>query len=244
MGKLNQIIAVEAGIRARALEDITKVLRNLKPEIFNGVTRVYAKKDDADEDLPGESKRVQITCTEVLSGLARQMTELLDVTQRKDWTNCIAKASVTVEGKEIVKDAPVGFLLWLEKQLQNIDTILDHLPILDEGEDWGEKDTSGLYRAAPIKTHRSKKVAKVLTLAQATDKHPAQAQVIQEDIVAGIWHTTKISGAMPKPEKTALKGRITKLIRAVKEAREMANMQEEISCPKMANPLFNYLLGT
>lgn len=58
---------------------------------------------------------------------------------------------------------------------------------------------------------------------QATDKHPAQTQLVQEDVIVGSWNQTKMSGAIQPQQKDMLLQRIEKLQKAVKFAREEAN---------------------
>lgn len=244
MAKLNQIIAVEKGVKSGTyskLTDLNKAAQ--KPELFNGFQKIYAKKDDDGEDLPGESKRVQFTTDEVLRGAERAMTELMDVTARKDWTNCVAKGTAYIDGKAILSDAPVSFLLFLEKQLTDLKTLVGNLPVLDIADDWKKDSSSGLYKTEPTATHRTKKVQKPLVMYPATDKHPAQTQLVTEDVIAGFWNLVKHSGAMPKPEKMELLEKIEKLLKAIKEAREGANMCDEVTVPKAGTAIFGYLLG-
>jgi len=67
---------------------------------------------------------------------------------------------------------------------------------------------------------------KGIVLYDATEHHPAQTQLITEDVVVGHWTTTKFSGAIPRPRKKVLLERIRQLADAVKFAREQANSIE------------------
>lgn len=242
--KLNQVIAIEKGIKSRVyagMTDLNKAVQ--KTELFNGFQKTYRKKDDDGEELPAESKRVQFSSKTVLEAIERGLTELMTVTGRKDYTNCVAYADVKVDGKVLVEQAPVSYLLFLEKQLNDIRTLIGHMPVLDIGEDWLKDENSGLYKTVATSTHRTKKVQKPLVLYPATDKHPAQTQIVTEDVIAGYWDMIKHSGAMPKPEKDALLERIEKLARAIKEAREAANMQNVVAVANVGTNIFAYLYG-
>lgn len=244
MGKLNQIIAVEKGIKSRVYGEITEMHKaSQKPDLFNGFSKTYLKKDDDGEDLPPERKRVQFMVKDVLRTVERASSELMEVTARKDWTNCQAKGDVIVDGATIVKDAPVSFLLFLEKQVTDLRTFVGSLPVLDESESWTKDANSGLYKTDAIQTHRTKKLQKPIVLYPATAEHPAQTQMVTEDVIAGFWSQTKQSGAMPKPEREELLEKIEKLLRAVKEARESANIHEEVPAPQVGTAVFTYLLG-
>jgi hypothetical protein len=244
MAKLNQIIAIEKGIKAKSYAEISALHKVIqKPALFNGFQKTYKPKDDDDsEKLPAEKQRVQFSTDEVLRSVERAMTELINVTARKDYTNCIAVSDVILpDGQHIIKDAPVSFLLFLEKQMNDLRTFAAELPILDEGENWIKDVNSGLFKADETNTHRTKKMSKPIVLYPATPEHPAQTQIMTEDVIAGFWSQVKQSGAMPKPMKAALLARIDALQNAIKQAREAANMNDEVDTGKIGIAIFNYL---
>lgn len=244
MAKLNQIIAIEKGVKSRVYGDLTELNKAIqKPDLFNGFAKTYQKKDEDGEDLPAEKKRVQFVASEVLRNAERSMSELMEVTARKDWTNCVANASVRINGTVLVENAPVSYLLFLEKQLNDLRTFVGNLPVLDEAENWSKDENSGLYKADASQTHRTRKVQKPIVLYPATAEHPAQTQMVTEDIIAGFWTQVKQSGALPKPDKQAVLAKIETLLRAVKEAREEANVHDEVTVPNVGQAVFGYLLG-
>lgn len=244
MAKLNQIIAIEKGIKSRVYGELTDLNKAVqKPELFNGFSKTYQAKDEADEKLPAESKRVQYAVSDVLRTVERLSSELFDVTARKDWTNRTAIADVKIDGQTILPGVPVSYLLFLEKQLNDIHTFVGNLPVLDNSDDWTKDPSSGLFKAEPTQTHRTKKTARAIVLYPATPEHPAQTQMVAEDIIAGFWTQVKQSGAMPKPEKMGMLERIEKLARAVKEAREEANGVTEVKPPEVGQAVFTYILG-
>lgn len=243
MPKLNQIVAVEKGVKSRVYGEITEMHKtSQKPELFNGFAKAYRKKDEDGEDYPPERKKVQMVADAMLAKAATLLTELIDVTATKDWGNCHAFADVEMEGQVLIKNAPVPFLLFLEKQITDLHAFVDKLPMLDEADDWSKDENSGLYKTAPIATHRTKKVQKPVTLYEATKEHPAQTQMITEDITVGYWDTVKHSGALPGPRKQILLERIEKLSKAVKYAREQANAVETEQ-QKIGKAVFDYLLS-
>jgi|SRR5882672_5326553 len=244
MAKLNQIIAIEKGIKSGVYAE-TSALHNAtkKPELFNGFSKTYQANDEAGEKLPPESKRVQFSSTEVLRTVERHVSKLMAVTARKDWTNCVAKGTVTVNGQELIKDVPVTYLLFLEKQLNDVHTFVMTLPVLDIAEDWTLDTHSGLYKTGEAKTHRTKKTQKPIVKYDATKEHPAQTEMITEDVISGYWTLIKQSGALPKLEKESLLERIEKLLRAVKEAREAANIIDEVTSPDVGALIFGFLLA-
>src|SRR5882672_5402099 len=196
MGKLNQVIAIEKGIKGRVFSVVTDLYKVVqKPALFNGFSKTYAKRDEDSEDLPAERQRVQYNARDMLRSVANATTELMDITARKDWTNCQATGTVEVDGVVILADAPTTFLLFLEKQLTDMRTFVAALPVLDEAETWVFDANSGLHRTEPLSTHRTKKVQRPIVLYNATVEHPAQTAMITEDVIAGFWNTVKHSGA-------------------------------------------------
>lgn len=244
MAKLNQIIAIEKGIKSRTQSDITQIYHNIqRHDLFVGFAKSYTPKDDEGEKLPPENKRVQITYRDALNVLALAASELFDVTARKDYTNQVAKADVVIDGKTIIKDAPVSFLLFLEKQLTDHRTTIAALPVLDAADEWTWDAQALLYKTAPVQTMRTKKIVKPIVMFPATPEHPAQTQLINEDVQAGIWNNVKHSGAIPRKEKEVLLDKLEDLLKAIKEAREEANGQAEVPTPKIGEAIFGYLLG-
>lgn len=239
--KLNQVIAIEKGVKSRVYGELTNLNKVAqKPDLFNGLARTYQSKDDDGEKLPDERKRVQASATDLIRQFANAAAELMGVTARKDWTNCVAKADVVIDGKTIVTGAPVSYLLFLEKQLTDFHTFVGNVPVLDESESWTFDANSGLFKSDQTSTHRTKKVARAIVLYPATEQHPAQTQLISEDVIAGFWNQVKQSGAMPKPKKLALLAKTEGLLRAIKEAREAANSADVVVTPPVS--VFDYLL--
>ncbi len=243
MPKLNQVIAIEKGVKSRVYGEITDIHKtSQKPDLFNGFVKTYRKKDEEGEDYPPERKKVQMIADAMLSRAAELLTELFDVTATKDWGNCHAFADVEVDGQVLIKDAPVPYLLFLEKQISDLHTFVEKMPVLDEADDWSKDENSGLYKTSAIPTHRTKKVQKPIVLYEATKEHPAQTQIISEDIVVGYWDTVKHSGALPAPRKQLLLERIEKLAKSVKYAREQANAAESEN-QKIGKQIFDFLLS-
>lgn len=244
MPKLNQVIAIEKGVKSRVYGEITEMHKSSqKPELFNGFVKTYRKRDEEGEDYPPERKKVQLVADAMLTKAALLLTELFEVTATKDWGNCHAFADVEVDGQVLIKNAPVPYLLFLEKQITDLHTFVDKLPVLDESDDWLRDENSGLFKTSPIPTHRTKKVQKPIVLYEATKEHPAQTQIITEDVTVGYWDTVKHSGALPAPRKQALLERIEALSKAVKYAREQANAAEAEN-QKIGKAIFDYLLSS
>lgn len=242
--KLNQILAIEKGVRGRTGERFAELNKQAqKSSLFNGFNKNYEPQNAEGETFPPERQRVQVKAEELLQEAVKNYIELADMTATRDWANNEAKADIVLDGTVLVKDAPATFILWLEKQVENILTTIRHLPTLDESEKWEFDVNAVLWKSDEISTHKTAKTQKPIVLYQATDKHPAQTQLITQDEVVGHWITVKHSGALPTPRKMVLIDRTEKLLKAVQSAREVANMADAPR-KEVGSALFNYLIAS
>jgi len=225
MGKLNQILAVEKGAKNRINDGITKTYHAVqKVALLAGISRSYQAKDDDGDKLPPEATKVQAKATEMLSATATLMTELFDITLTKDTANCKAKADIKLEdGSIFLTGVPVSHLLFLEKQLTDLHTLVAKIPTLDPSEDWHWDEAANCWATSPVQTIKTKKVPKTLVKVAPTKEHPAQVDVYHEDVVVGFWSTIKFSGTIPAAHLATILSRVEKLQAAVKCAREEAN---------------------
>lgn len=243
MPKLNQIIAIEKGIKTRAFQELTEAHHNLqKPSLLSGLSRTYQPRDEEGEQLPPESTKVQIKADEIIKQTGKILTELFDVTATKDWTNCKAKADIVIDGTKLLTNVPATYLLFLEKQLTDMHTFVKKLPVLDAADTWRHDAGTDVFVTEPVETIRTKKIPRNHVKAEATEKHPAQVEVYHEDVPVGRWRAIKFSGALPASRVNELIERVEKLQRAVQFAREEANnMQTEEQ--KIGDTVFKYLFG-
>ncbi|MEO5875246.1 MAG: hypothetical protein ABIQ26_09650 [Streptosporangiaceae bacterium] len=241
--KLNQIIAVEKGVKSRTQRQLTDAHHKVqKTALLSGIARTYRPKDEDGELLPAESTKVQVKAEDVLRETAETLTRLFDVTATKDWANCDARADVVVDGTTVVAEVPVPYLLFLEKQLVDLHTFVTKLPVLDAAESWRHDPASDVWRTEEVQTHRTKKVMRSHVLYEATEHHPAQVESYQEDVIAGFWSTVKFSGSMQAQRVNELLARVEKLQGAVKFAREEAN-GVEVQDQRVGDAVFGYLFG-
>lgn len=244
--KLHQAIAIWKSRKASLYGEISdEHKKNQKSDLFNGLQRIFFPKDEQGEQLPPEKKKVQRSVAQAITDYRARARELCDVEAQIAWANCAARADVVVDGRVLMAEVPVEYLLFLEKTLTDTRTLIDALPVLDEGEDWS-RDPNGLYRTENRRSSTTKKLQRPIVLYDAVVKDgqalPAQTQIITDDVIVGFWETQKLSGALPAPEKAALQERITKLLMAVKAARARAN---EADAPEkhVGAALFDYLFG-
>jgi hypothetical protein len=239
--KLNQVLAIERQTKGKSHSEITRIHKaTQKPQLFNGFNKTYQPLDEDGERFPPESHRVQMNVPTTLKQARNTLSELCDVTATKDMANRAASANVVVDGDTILEGVPATTLLFLEKQLTDLHTFIGKLPTLDPSEEWNFDEAAGLFKTPASQTTKTKKVAKPIVLYQATEHHPAQTQLVQEDQIVGHWTKVAQSGAIPAGQKATMLERIEKLQKAVKFAREEANQVEAPDTP-ISGEIFGYL---
>jgi hypothetical protein len=243
MAKLNQIIAISPSKKSEGKRLLTEAYKRLqKGELFNGIVRTYKPLDDEGETFPDERKQMQYSVAQAIEEAREALTDLMNVVATQDVANTAAKSDVEVDGVTILSNVPVTHLLFLEKQVVDILTFVRHIPTLDPAEEWRYDDNSDCYASVPASSNKSKKIPKVIVKYEATPEHPAQVEMIQEDVKVGEWKTIKFSGAIPAADKNDLVNRIAKLQDALKFARERAN-SSDVTSVRFGEQVLDYIFG-
>lgn len=241
MPKLNQIIAIANGKKSQSEAALTQVYHKLQKDgLITGLSRTYQAKDEDGDRFPAESKILQFRVSDALVEAKKTLTELFDVIAAQEYGNCHARANIVVDDKVILEDVPVTYLLFLEKQLLNVQALITKLPVLDPSQKWSYSEAQKCWAAEPVETVKTKKVPKAFVKYEATKEHPAQVEIFHEDVVTGYWTAINYSGATTQQSKTDMLERVCKLQEAVKKAREEAN-SASIDVPSIGKEIFEYL---
>jgi len=226
--RLNQIIAVSSGKKTSCTAAVTELYKTLqKPELFSGLERKYQPLDDEGEKLPSETKIVQKKVGEVLSEVNEHLVDLWNIIAIQEYANCDAKADIKIGDQVIAPAVPVSYMLFLEKQLDNLKSVISKVPVLSSDVKWSKSASDpSVYITETVTATRTKKTPKAFVKAPATDKHPAQVEMFTEDVIVGNWNKVDISGAISIRERDAMLKKVDALRDAVKAAREEANSIE------------------
>lgn len=244
MSKLHQIVAVESSEKKRLERTRTEIYKKLQKEaLFSGMVRTYEPKDENGEQLPSEIVKVQMTVEDAVREFTESSVRLIDLTATKDYGNMRATADLVVEGNVLVSDVPVSLLLFLEKQFEDLETFVRHAPVLGTDRNWKRSSADeNIWVSDPEKRNSTKKVQRAIVLYDATPEHPAQTQLITEDIIQGVWTAVQQHGGITQDQKREWIERIAKLRIAVKEARCDAN-ETEVESKKIGDTLYNFVFG-
>jgi len=244
--KLHQLLAVEGdlgGIAGKVtLETRTNFTKH--PDRYMGHRTSVEPFDEGAAKEADDIKALDDTVKAKLDYTAEHLSRYLDCVLQKEATNQVACADLVVDGVTIATNLPATFLLGLEKKLKNIrDSIYQAIPTLQPGVHWELDPSQGenVYkRVHPEERFRTKRVRKNHVLAEATKEHPAQVEMFTEDVnvarvVKNVW-----SGMISVAEKSALLGRVEKLLRGVKKARQIANNTQVVKVT-VGKELFDYI---
>lgn len=234
------IVMLQRTIKARTAAIISAVYKTVqKPAPFMGIEKEYTPRAEDGLKLPSESQQVQLVAVQLLESAATDLTTYWDITATRDAGNQVAVADIKVRGSILATGVSLSTLLFLEKELINVRTLISAMPTLDGAKEW-TTDGIGISRARPVETVRTEKVEVTDVVVQATDKFPAQVRDRVRDQIVGTWSTTHFSGALSVAEQHRLVGRVNELIEAIKLAREEANtvFVDEV---RVGDALFGFL---
>ena len=244
MPKLHEIVALATGKKAEVEKAVTEGYHQLqKGDLFDGLQKSYRPAAEDGEPLPPEQKRAQLAVPEVIARACGHWSRLFDLTFTLDCGNQVAAADiVTPDGTVLVEKVPVPTLLFLEKQLESIKAFVSAIPSPDPTESWSLDPGLGVLVTPPVETFRTKKISRAIVLYPATTEHPAQTQLVQEDVIAGFWRTVKFTTRLPVSEKASILAKAGALLDAVKVARERANAAE-VERKRMGDALVHFVFG-
>jgi hypothetical protein len=244
MPKLNQINAILTTRKSETEKEVTEIYKLLQKEaLFAGRERTYRPVDEEKgQKLPPESQRVQQRANDMLRKVVAKWTEVWNLVLTQDSGNQQAKADIVVDGQVLLAEVPVTTLLYLDKQLNDLETFVSKLPTPDPAEEWSHDPNSGLLRSRATESIRTSKEPTVIVKYEATKDHPAQTELFTKDIPVGTWTQILYSGCLQTDKKDTLLARVRKLQEAVKVAREQANLLEVER--KALKPLLEFVFGT
>lgn len=231
MPKQHELIAIEQDKKKRlkggTQTDVYKTIQ--KTDLYFGMHREYHPYVDGAEKQPSESKIVQRHLQKDIKEFLDATVELIDLMATKDTTNQIAQADILLpDGRILASGVSVASLLSLEKEFQHLRSFYEKLPTLPTDTLWIRDEGTGTYSSPEQETMRQIKTQKPIVLYEATDKHPAQTQLITQDVSVGVWKSRKLASVLTETEKALFLSRIDILLDAVKQARERANSVEVV----------------
>lgn len=245
--KLHELLAVEGGLKGQAEKvrgDLATTFEK-KRHHFSEKTVTFQPSEETEKPVTEEQLDLQATVRKELAWIAGIWSEALDVSAAVAEANTRARADVVLaSGQVVFKDLPATALLELEKRLLEVHGLVLAIPTLDPARGFkpDAHKGEGIYKARDDEKTRTKKVQRAIVLYPATPEHPAQTQLISEDVPVGKILTQEWSGLITPSEKADMLERAEELRRAVKAARSRAN-EVEVNQQKVGGKLFEYIFN-
>ncbi len=240
---ITKIDQIKADVKKRVTE-----LYHLfqKPALFKGETKKYrplSETDDPAKLMHPENTKVQNRVRELLQKIVEIESPLLDLVFQQDVANQKANADIEINGKILKANVPVTNLMYLHKRFLEILTAMKAIPTPAPEFDWVfDPVTNFLKTKDPVITRRTEKRPERFEKAPATDKHPAQVELLYVDTPVGEWTKTEFSGAELASVKEQLVDRVQNLVDSIRNAIQTANIEVEAPTDRIASELFDYVL--
>jgi len=229
MPKLHELLAVYSSLTGQASKVRAELAATFekKRHLFESRKKTFTPNEEAGGATAVEEQQdIQTTVTAEIEWISKHLAKAVDVAYQVDLANTTAKANIELEdGTIIAKDIPTTTLLQLEKRIVEWKDLIAVIPTLDPAKGFSPdpENGRGYWKARTVQKNRTKKDKKPLVLYPATDKHPAQTQVLDVDTVIGTILEQEWSALITPSMKADLLDRVETLLRAVSKARSKAN---------------------
>jgi len=234
MPKLHEILAAEKIPTAAWKTMVQETLKKFKApdSFFHGHSKSLTMLDQEDpkskviEAQNRSEKPVTTTVAETLEYAFDLFARNEDTQLLKNLGNAEARGTIYLHGAVLAADVPVDSLLGIESRLQEVKQLLLAMPTLDATKHWDRADHIGEYVweiKYPEESAKTAKTAKAVTLSPATKEHPANVQLVHEDVPVGKFTTIARSGECTAAEKAEAIKNIDLIITEVKRARVRTN---------------------
>lgn len=228
MAKLHELLAVEGQLKGQAQATRTELASTFskKRHLFEEKIVTFHPNTEGSQPVTEQQSDLQSKVRDELAWIADIWAKAIDVSFMVAEANTHAASDVILEdGTILLHDVPATALLELEKRGAEIRELIMAVPTLDPAKGFQLDADRGanVYRAREVTKTRTKKDARVVVLYPHTAEHPAQVQMISEDVAVGRIVEREWSGLITPAEKGRLIERAEEFTRAVKKARQRAN---------------------
>lgn len=249
MSKLHELLAVYGNITGQATKlrtELTNTFEKKRHHFAKTIKTFKPNDESAGAAKIEEQQDIQTSVCGELEWIAKTLGKAVDVNYQIDVANREAKGDViTEDGEILLKDVPTTSLLWLEKRVAEWKEMLSAIPTLDPAKGFTQAadQGKGIYVAREVTKIRTKKGKKLYLKYAATKEHPAQTELIDEDIPVGTITEQEWSSLITPAVKADLLDRAEILLRAVSKARAKANEHAvDVASLKIGNTLLDFVL--
>jgi hypothetical protein len=228
MAKLHELLAAESTVKTQADKCRSDLLNTFekKRHLFGEKVVTFLPNTDGAPAVTEEQSDLQTTVKTELKWIGDIWSKALDAAFQIAHSNMGARADVVLDdGTVLLSAVPATALLELEKRAGEIHGLVSAIPTLDPAKGFKEDPDRGVgvYRARDDNRVRTKKITRPMVKYEATKEHPAQVDLVQEDVAIGTIRAQEWSGLITPGDKADMLARAEELRRALKTARSRAN---------------------
>lgn len=226
--KVHELLAVQgslAGQASKVRSDLATTFEK-KSHLFKAHKKSFTSSEENAPTIVEEQLDIQSTVRDEIEWVSKPLAKAVDAGYQIDLANTAAKADIkTEDGDILAKDIPATTLLWLEKRIAEWKELIAAIPTLDPAKGFqpDPEHGHGHYKARDVVKQRKVKTKKLYVKYQATKEHPAQTELVDEDVPIGSILEQEWSGLITPAKKADLLDRVETLYRAVTKARSKAN---------------------
>jgi hypothetical protein len=247
MAKQHELLAVQSNLETQANNTRNDLMNTFdkKKHLFAEKLVTFTPNTENAQAVTEEQSNIQTTVAKEITWISDILTKAIDASHQIDVANKEAKADIiTEDGATIAKNVPATSLLQLEKTIKEVRDLALTIPTLDPAKGFAADDNKGkgVFQARTVRKTRTKKENKVVVLYPATDKHPAQVQVMPEDSMIGVIQEQEWSSMITPSTKSSVIDNCDVLMRAIRKARARANEYEiDVASNKIGKALLDFV---
>lgn len=245
MAKLHELLAAEGPVKAQADKCRTELLATFEKKRHLFEKKVVTFTSNAEGAAPATESQSELNSTVPveLAWIGGIWSKAIDAAYQVAESNMGARADVILEdGTKLLEAVPATALLELEKRASEIFALISGIPTLDPAKGFTPDSTEGkgISKAREVVKIRTQKKVRPLVKYEATKEHPAQVELVSEDVPVGTVREQEWSGLITPGQKADMLARAEELRRALKQARARAN-DAPAATTKIADKLFGYV---
>jgi hypothetical protein len=246
VAKLHELTASIDNLKGQADTTRTELQQTFKGKIhhFAETLTTFTPNGEGATPVTEQQSSLQTWVAKELEWLSGLWSKAIDASYQIAEGDTRAAADIVMDdGTVIAKAVPALALLELEKRVAAMHELAKHIPTLDPAKGFTPDPARGehIYKAREIRKTRTKKTPVRFVKYEATDKHPAQVDILSADEPIGTILELEWSGLITPAQKSDMLDRADRLRRAIKEARARANRVDVKADLKIGRTLLDFV---
>lgn len=246
--KLHELLAVESSLETQAKTCAGQLAGTFekKRHLFEEKRVVFTPSAEGQPPVVESQSDIQTTVPSELKWLTGFLAKSYDASLRVADANTRASADILLDnGVMLAPSVPATALLELEKRIAEVIVVIKAIPTLDPAKGFKSDEDKGrdIFRARDVVKTRTQKQKKVFVKYEATPQHPAQTELLDQDVPIGTLCENEWSSLITPAQKADMLTRAEEVGRAVRQARSRANEVEINRTLKIGDALLNYIIA-